>query len=135
MAKRYVNPVITVNAVDLTDHVASVTINQKFDELDTTVFGTVGGKERIAGLQDNSLTIEFLQDYAAASVDVTIAALLGTQTTVVVTAGSGAVSATNPKYTMTCLLLEWTPIAGAAGDLQKVSVTWPVSGVVTRAVV
>ena len=133
MAKRYVNPVITVNAVDLTDHVASVTINQKYDELDTTVFGTVGGKERIAGLQDNSLTIEFLQDFAAASVDVTIAALLGTATTVVVTAGAGAVSVTNPKWTMSCLLLEWTPIAGAAGDLQKVSVTWPVTGVVTRA--
>ena len=133
MAKRYVNPVITVNAVDLTDHVASVTINQKWDELDTTVFGTVGAKERIAGLQDNSLTIEFLQDFAAASVDVTIAALLGTATTVVVTAGTGAASATNPKYTMSCLLLEWTPIAGAAGDLQKVSVTWPVTGAIVRA--
>lgn len=135
MAKRYVNPVITVNAVDLTDHVASVTINQKFDELDTTVFGTTGAHERIAGLQDNSLTIEFLQDFAAASVDATIFALVGTATTVVVTAGTGAVSATNPKYTMSCLITEWTPIAGAAGDLQKVSITWPVSGALTRAIV
>ena len=132
MALTYVNPKITINSVDLTDHIASVTINQKYAELDTTVFGTAG-KQRIAGLEDSSIAIEFLQDYASASVEATLNGLLGTTTTVVVQAKTGAVSATNPKFTATCLVTELQPIAGAAGELAKQSVTWPVSGTTVRA--
>lgn len=132
MALTYVNPKITINSVDLTDHVASVTINQKFDELDTTVFGSAG-KQRIAGLEDSSIAIEFLQDYASASVEATLYGLIGTSTTVIIQAKSGAVSATNPKWTGTCLVTELQPVAGAAGELAKQSVTWPVTGSLTRA--
>ena len=133
MALTYVNPKITINSVDLTDHVASVTINQKFDELDTTVFGSAG-KQRIAGLEDSSIAIEFLQDYASASVEATLYGLIGTSTTVIIQAKSGAVSATNPKWTGTCLVTELQPVAGAAGELAKQSVTWPVTGTLTRAI-
>ena len=132
MALTYTNPKITINSVDLTDHVASVTINQKFDELDTTVFGSAG-KQRIAGLEDSSIAIEFLQDYASASVEATLYGLIGTSTTVIIQAKSGAVSATNPKWTGTCLVTELQPVAGAAGELAKQSVTWPVTGSLTRA--
>ena len=133
MALTYVNPKITINSVDLTDHVASVTINQKFDELDTTVFGSAG-KQRIAGLEDSSIAIEFLQDYASASVEATLYGLIGTSTTVIIQAKSGAVSATNPKWTGSCLVTELQPVAGAAGELAKQSVTWPVTGTLTRAI-
>ena len=132
MALTYVNPKITINSVDLSDHIASVTINQKFDELDTTVFGSAG-KQRIAGLEDSSIAIEFLQDYASASVEATLYGLIGTSTTVIIQAKSGAVSATNPKWTGSCLVTELQPVAGAAGELAKQSVTWPVSGSLTRA--
>lgn len=132
MALTYTNPKITINSVDLSDHIASVTINQKFDELDTTAFGSTG-KTRIAGLEDSSIAIEFLQDYAAASVEATLNSLIGTTTTVVIQSKTGAVSATNPKWTGTCLVTELQPVAGAAGELAKQSVTWPVSGSLTRA--
>lgn len=132
MALTYVNPKITINAVDLTDHIASVTINQKYDELDTTVFGS-GGKQRIAGLEDSSIQIEFLQDYASSSVEATLNGLIGTTTSVIIQAKTGAVSATNPKWTGTCLVTELQPVAGAAGELAKQSITWPVSGTLTRA--
>ena len=132
MALTYVNPKITINSVDLSDHIASVTINQKFDELDTTAFGSTG-KTRIAGLEDSSIAIEFLQDYAASSVEATLNSLIGTTTTVVIQSKTGAVSATNPKWTGTCLVTELQPVAGAAGELAKQSVTWPVSGSLTRA--
>lgn len=133
MALTYTNPKITINSIDLTDHIASVTINQKYDELDTTVFGSAG-KQRIAGLEDSSLQIEFLQDYASSSVEATLNSLLGTTTTVVVQAKTGAVSATNPKWTMTCLVTELQPVAGSAGEIAKQSITWPVSGTTTRAI-
>ena len=132
MALTYTNPKITINSVDLTDHIASVTINQKYDELDTTVFGS-GGKQRIAGLEDSSIAIEFLQDYASSSVEATVNSLIGSTTTVVIQAKTGAVSATNPKWTGTCLVTELQPVAGAAGELAKQSVTWPVTGTLTRA--
>ena len=123
---------VTVNSVDLSDHIASVTIDQSFNEVTTTAFGD-SGVTRIAGLQDSSISLEFHQDFAASSVDATLNALVGTTTSVVVKPTSSAVSATNPSYTMTCLVNQWNPISGGAGDLSTVSVTWPVSGAITRA--
>ena len=88
---------------------------------------------RSAGLEDSSIQIEFLQDYASASVEATLNSLIGTTTTVVIQAKTGTVSATNPKWTGTCLVTELQPVAGSAGELAKQSVTWPVSGTLTRA--
>ena len=42
-------------------------------------------------------------------------------------------SATNPSYTATALVSEWTPLNGAVGELASASVTWPVSGAITKA--
>lgn len=123
---------VTVNSVDLSDHIASVTIDQSFNEVTTTAFGD-SGVTRIAGLEDSSISLEFHQDFAASSVDATLNALVGQTTSVVVKPTSSAVSATNPSYTMTCLVSQWNPISGGAGDLSTVSVTWPVSGAITRA--
>lgn len=123
---------VTVNSVDLSDHIASVTIDQSFNEVTTTAFGDAG-VTRIAGLEDSSVSLEFHQDFAASSVDATLNALVGSTTSVVVKPTSSAVSATNPSYTMTCLVNQWNPISGGAGDLSTVSVTWPVSGAITRA--
>ena len=36
--------VVTVNAVDLSDHVTSVTLNRSFDELEVTSMGDSGHK-------------------------------------------------------------------------------------------
>jgi hypothetical protein len=55
----------------------------------------------------------------------------GTNVTVVLLQEKGtAVSATNPLYTMTCLVNNTTDINGAVGDLGMQSVTWNVSGTV-----
>jgi hypothetical protein len=58
--------------------------------------------------------------------------LLGTLGTVVITPTSTAVSATNPSYTATVLINAYG-VSGQIGDLSTVSVTWPISGSVTRA--
>ena len=46
---------------------------------------------------------------------------------------AGTTSTTNPSYTMNALVTDWKPLAGKIGDLEKVSVTWPISGPVTKA--
>lgn len=127
------NAYVTVNSVDVSDHVASVTLNSSIDVVETTAFGTSGARSRVGGLADNSITLEFHQDYASSSIEATIYPLLGSTTTVVVKPNGGTTSATNPSYTGTALVSEWTPLNGAVGELATASVTWPISGAITKA--
>lgn len=128
---------VTIGGVDLSDHIASVSLSSTYDVLETTAFagGNVpaAAKDRIAGLVDNSVTFEFHQDFAATSVEQTIYPLLGTLSAVTVTPVDGtAIAATNPEYQFNALISEWTPLNGAVGELATASVTWPISGPITK---
>ena len=120
---------VTVNAVDLSDHVTSVTLNRTFDELEVTAMGDSGHKF-VKGLEASSVTIDFLNDTAASETLATLQATWGTSTTVTLKQTSAATSATNPLYTMTCLVNNTTDINGAVADLGTQSVTWNVNGTV-----
>jgi hypothetical protein len=121
---------VKVNSVDLSDHVNSITLNRNFDELEVTAMGDSGHKF-IKGLEASSVTISFLNDTAASSVLATLQAAWGTNVTVVLLQNKGtAVSATNPLYTMTCLVNGTTDINGATGDLATQDVTFNVSGTI-----
>ena len=123
--------VLTVNAVDLSTLVSSVTINRSFDELETTAMGD-SGHRYIAGLEASSITIDFFNDSAASKTLQTLnsSSVFANNVTVTAKQSSAATSATNPLYTMTCLVNNTTPINGAVGDLSTQSVTWNVSGTV-----
>lgn len=121
--------VLTVNAVDLSSLVSSVTINRSFDELEVTAMGDSGHKF-VKGLEASSITIDFFNDEATSKTLQTLNSTWGTNTTVTVKQTSAATSATNPLYTMTCLVNNTTPINGAVGDISTQSVTWNVSGTI-----
>ena len=127
------NAYVTINSVDVSDHVASVTLNSSIDVVETTAFSSTAARTRIGGLADNSISLEFHQDYASGSIEATVYPLLGTTTTVVVKPNGSSTSATNPSYTATVLVSEWTPLSGAVGELATASVSWPVSGAITKA--
>jgi hypothetical protein len=129
------NAFISVGGVDLSDLVASVTLNSTFDVVETTAFSSVSAKTRVAGLTDNSVTLEFHQDYATGEVEQTIYPLLGTPAAVIVKPNGSSTSAFNPSYTCSAIISEWTPINGSVGELATASVTWPVTGAITKAVV
>ena len=115
---------VKVNSVDLSDHVTSVTLNRNFDELEVTAMGD-GSHKFVKGLEASSVTIDFLNDTAAANVLATLQAAWGTTVTVVLLQDKGtAVSATNPLYTMSVLVNGTTDINGAVGDIGSQSVTW-----------
>ena len=123
---------ITVNSVALSDHANSITLNYEIDSVETTAFGSTGHKFT-GGLQNNSLDIEFMQDFAAANVEATIYPLVGTTTTVTVKATSAATSATNPIYTLTgTFLAAHTPVAASVGELAMTSLSFT-GGVLTKA--
>jgi len=123
--------VLTVNAVDLSTLVTSVTLNRAFDELEVTAMGDSGHKF-VKGLEASSITIDFLNDEATSKTLQTLnsSTVFGNNVVVTVKQTSAATSATNPLYTMTCLVNNTTPINGAVGDLSTQSVTWNVSGTV-----
>ena len=119
--------VVTVNAVDLSDHVTAVTLNRNFQELAITAMGDNGVKA-VKGLEESSVTIDFLNDTASSEVLQTLQGLWGTSTTVTLKQTSAATSATNPLYTMTCLINGTTDINGSVADLAVQSLTFNVSG-------
>jgi hypothetical protein len=129
------NAYISVGGVDLSDLVASVTLSETFDIVETTAFSSTAAKTRVAGLEDNSVTLEFHQDYATGEVEQTIYPLLGTAAAVIVKPNGSSTSAFNPSYSFNAIISEWTPINGSVGELATASVTWPVTGAITKAVV
>jgi len=123
---------VTINGSDFSSNLNSVELALEADDLETTAFGS-GWRTRIGGLKNGSLTLNFMQDFGAASVDATLNPLLGTIATVVIKPTSGTATATNPSYTAECLVNQYSPFASSVGDIATLSVTWPTSGTVTRA--
>lgn len=124
---------VTVNAVNLSDHVRSVTVNGTADQLDDTAMGDLF-RSRIAGLKDWTISLEFNQDFAASNVDATLwAAYVAGTVPVVVRATSAAASATNPQYSGTVVVSAYSPLTNGVGDLATTSVTWQGAGTLARA--
>lgn len=129
---------LTVNSVDLSTYVSSVTISQEFDQLEVTAMGD-GGHKYIAGLENSSISIDFNADFASSKVNQTIGGatagngLIGATTTVTIKPAAGATSASNPLYTATCLVSQWPQVYNV-GELATVSVTWPVSGTIAKTI-
>jgi hypothetical protein len=123
---------ITINSVALSSKANSVTINYEIDSVEATAFGS-GGHVFIGGLQNNSIEIALMQDYAASQTEATIYPLVGTTTTVVIKPTSAAVGAANPSYTVTAYLASHTPVAGGVGELAMTTLTLT-GGTITKAV-
>ncbi len=118
------NPSVTINSVDLSDQCTSATVTYTAEALESTAFGDTARKYT-SGLQNNEVTVTLYQSYAATETEATIYALVGTTTNLVLKPGSGAVSSTNPSYTLTGAYLEThTPIAASLGELSTVTLTF-----------
>ena len=126
------NASVTINSVDLSDHVTSITFTENAAELETTAMGD-SNVTLIGGLKSGSIDLEFNQDMQASETQATIRGLLGTVTTVVIKSDASAVSAANPSWTFSALDTEWPSVNGAVGELATATVSWPLSGAVVEA--
>jgi hypothetical protein len=123
---------VKINSVDLSDHITSVTLTQNFDELEVTALGDSSHKF-VKGLEASTLTLNFLNDFAAASVQATLQSAYGTTVTAVLLPVKGtAVSATNPLYTVSLLINNLTPLNGAVGDISNSSMTFTCNSTVVQ---
>lgn len=123
--------VIKINGNDFSSNMNQAELTIEAEDLETTAFGQ-GFRTRIGGLKQASVTLQFMQDFAGGSIDATLNSLVGTIATVVLIPAGTAISATNPSYTANCLVTQYSPMASSVGDLATFSITWPVSGTVTR---
>ena len=115
--------VVTLNSVALSDHVTSATINRSFDELEVTAMGDTAHKF-VKGLEASTITLDFLNDTAAANVLVTLQAAWGTTVPLTLKQTSAVISATNPENQTTVLVNNTTDINGAVGDISTQSITF-----------
>jgi hypothetical protein len=117
------NPVVTVNAVDLSDQCSGATVNQTFAQLSNTAFGDTAMKYT-AGLQENSITLDLYWSTAATETYATLKSLVGTSTNVTIKGSSATPSATNPLGTLTGGFLAELPVVYTVGELATCSVTF-----------
>jgi hypothetical protein len=124
---------ISINSVSLSDRSNNVTVNYEIDSIEVTAFGS-GGHTFAGGLQNNSVEIALMQDFAASNVEATVYPLVGTTTTLVIKPTSSAVGATNPSYTISnAFLASHTPVAGGVGELAMTTLTFT-GGTIVKAV-
>lgn len=121
---------VTVNSVDLTDHISQLVVQEKFDDNDVSSLGALA-HEHLLGLADPTIQLDFFQDFDVASVHATLGPLAGSNTPfniVVLTDSRAGVSVTNPSFTMSALMPNYDLLNGAIGKPSTTSVTFVNAG-------
>tara|TARA_R110000765_G_scaffold350091_3_gene440170 strand:+ start:2189 stop:2605 length:417 start_codon:yes stop_codon:yes gene_type:complete len=125
---------LTVGGNDLSNHVRSITIDAGTTMQDDTAMGDTF-QSNAPGLATWSISVEFLQDYAAGEVDAALSPLLGVAATpavLVIRPTSAAMGTANPRWTGTGVLESYSPVAGSVGDQAMASATWQAASVLLR---
>jgi hypothetical protein len=125
------NASVTFASTDVSSYVSSITLSTSLDVVDTTSFGNTA-RTRVAGLADNQVTVEFFQDFGSGLLESIVYPTIGTSAAMVIKPVAGTTTATNPQYAFNALVSEWQPLSGAVGELSTASVTWPISGAITK---
>jgi hypothetical protein len=121
---------IAVNGTALSAWANKVSLTDTADQVETTGFSTAGYRSYIAGLKKAEAAVTFFQDFQNSGIDQTLQPFYASGGTFVleVRPTSAAASSTNPKYTMTSRLYEWSPLNGGVGDASSVDVTFENAG-------
>lgn len=125
------NCYLELGGTTFTDHTVSVALTHEGETQDETAMGD-NSRSYLGGLKNWSAEIEFLQDFAAGSVDATINALVGTSGAFYCRPTTAAVGATNPSYSGVVIVTSYPPISGTVGDVAKASVSCLGKGDLTR---
>lgn len=124
---------VTINSVDLSDRVQSVTLNFDSDQIEITAMGDTS-HVFTAGLFNVSADVMLFQDFSSSETEATIFPLVGTTTTVVIKPTSGSVASDNPSYTIAnAFVSSHQPVSGSVGDMAMTSLSF-VGGTLTKAV-
>ena len=117
---------VMVGTTDLSLHAFNVDTPGTREQVDVSGFSTVGTREYLPGLADESIVIQFENDFAASSVHSVLEPLyrLGTTTLVYVVPTSAAVSATNPAFGGQGVLFDYNGLSGALNARSETTATF-----------
>ena len=112
---------LTVNSVSLVDQCTGITFVNLKESLDVTTLADTSRVNK-GGLFNNEVTMILFQSYIASETYATLAALVGTQTTVVATVIDGAVT---KVFTLANCYLESMPVISASlGEMSTIDITF-----------
>ena len=115
---------LTIATTDLTDQASSISLTLGSNPLTSTAFGDLG-ERMVPGLQTVEGTITLYMSYGATEVEGVIAGQVGLGTTTIeVVKGSGALSASNPSWTISNTMIANYPITYTVGELQVMEISF-----------
>lgn len=108
---------LSIGGVDLSRFVKGFGLTRGQEDADRTSISDLH-EQQDTGAKTRAIDLEMFQDYAAGSVHETISPLsrTGEDVTVIWRPTTAAASASNPQYTLTMLVSEYTPEQGGFGD-------------------
>ena len=129
----YVNAYVLVNGVDLSDHVDTATLTLARDDVDVTAMGAFG-HQHIASLENDKVDLIFFQDYGASKVDATLFPLFhaGTAFAFKMAGNGSTISGSNPSYSGTVTLMDYSPLGGKVGVAAMSPVSLVFNGTVSE---
>jgi hypothetical protein len=131
----YRNAFLSINGVDLSPYVRSLSLPYNAELQDDTGMGDVTRRNK-PGLLTWSVDIEFKQDFSAGAVDATMFPLVGADAfPVIIKPKNEAVSATNPQFSGSGVVESYQPLGGSTGDLATAPATIQCAGTLSRATV
>jgi hypothetical protein len=120
---------VIVGTSTISSFVSTVSLNREVEAVTITAMND-NIQNMVGGVEVSSVSMELFNDFAAASVNSLFEDAIGSKLAIKLIPVTGTVSATNPSYSMSCLITQWTPIAGSTDSAALASVTLPVTAIV-----
>ena len=117
---------VIVGTSTISSFVSTVSLNREVEAVTITAMNDTV-QNMIGGIEVSSVSMELFNDFAAASVNSLFEDAVGSKLAIKLIPVTGTVTATNPSYSMSCLITQWTPIAGSTDSAALASVTFPVT--------
>ena len=117
---------VIAGSTTISDHVSTVSLNREVEAVTITAMNDTV-QNMIGGVEVSTVSLELFNDFAASSVNSIFEDAIGTKLNIKLIPVTGTVSSTNPSYTMSCLITQWTPISGVTDGAATASVVFPVT--------
>jgi hypothetical protein len=129
------NSYFLLGTVDLSAAVQSISLTLNYDQLDISAAGDSSHKY-LKGLAAHTIsgTLYLTQDAASAGATrATLDNLKGTSAAFAIAPNGSTASTTNPKYSGSCFVNGYTPVAGSQGEVAMIDFTFDCTTDVTIA--
>ena len=117
---------VIVGTSTISSFVSTVSLNREVEAVTITAMNDTI-QNMVGGVEVSSVSLELFNDFAAASVNSLFEDAIDSKLAIKLIPVTGTVSATNPSYSMSCLITQWTPISGSTDAAATASVTLPVT--------